>query len=71
MAVSGASVIRALKLRGLLWYHASHTSELLVRWVVFPGADTWEELKFLSVDVPIRLLEFLNSTEKDSLIAAA
>ena len=39
--------------------------EVLLSWVGFPGEDTWEELQVLATDVPIRLLEFLNSTEKD------
>ena len=37
----------------------------MVGWVGFPGEDTWEELKVLAADVPIRLLEFFNSAEKD------
>ena len=45
--------------------------EVLVSWVGFPGEDTWEELQVLATDVPIRLLEFFNSTEKDSVNTAA
>ena len=45
--------------------------EVLVSWVGFPGEDTWEKLSTLAADVPVRLLEFLNSTEKDSVTAAA
>ena len=45
--------------------------DVLVSWVGFPGEDTWEELQVLAADVPIRLLEFLNSTEKDSVNTAA
>ena len=45
--------------------------DVLVSWVGFPGEDTWEELQVLAADVPIRLLEFLNSTEKDSVSTAA
>ena len=45
--------------------------EVLVSWVGFPGEDTWEELQVLATDVPVRLLEFFNSTEKDSVNTAA
>ena len=45
--------------------------DVLVSWVGFPGEDTWEELQVLAADVPVRLLEFLNSTEKDSVNTAA
>ena len=45
--------------------------EVLVSWVGFPGEDTWEELQVLATDVPIRLLEFFNSTEKYSVNTAA
>ena len=44
---------------------------MLVIWVGFPGEDTWEELKVLAADVPIRLLEFSNSADKDSVNTAA
>ena len=44
---------------------------MLVSWVGFPGEDTWEELQVLATDVPIRLLEFFNSTEKYFVNTAA
>ena len=44
---------------------------MLVSWVGFPGEDTWEELQVLSADVPVRLLECFNSTEKNSVTTAA
>ena len=45
--------------------------EVLLSWVGFPGEDTWEELQVLAADVPVRLLEFFNSTEKTSVTTAA
>ena len=42
----------------------------MVSWVGFPGEDTWEELKVLTTGVPIRLLEFSNSADKDSVNTA-
>lgn len=35
--------------------------KVLVSWVGFPGEDTWEPLKDLYQDVPVRVREFLNS----------
>ena len=43
----------------------------MVSWVGFPGEDTWEEIQVLATDVQIRLLEFFNYTEKDSVNTAA
>ena len=48
------------------------TFEVPVSWVGFPGEDTWEELKILAADVPVRLIAFLRSTDRnDSLSRAA
>ena len=44
---------------------------MLVSCVGFPGEDTSEELKVLFADVPVRLLEFFNSADKDSVNTAA
>ena len=45
--------------------------DVLVSWVGFPGEDTWEELQVLAADVPVRLLECFNSTEKNSVTTSA
>ena len=45
--------------------------DVLVSWVGFPGDDTWEDLQVLAADVPFRLLECFNSTEKNSVTTAA
>ena len=45
--------------------------EVLVSRVGFPGEDNWEELQVLAADVPVRLLEVFNSTEKSSVTTAA
>ena len=54
-----------------VWRSSRRKFDVLVSWVGFPGEDAWEELKVLAADVPIRLLEFFNSAEKDSVNTAA
>lgn len=45
--------------------------EVLVSWVSFQGEDTWKELKVLAADVPVWLIELLNSTERKYSVSQA